>query len=250
MSPIGSKFDPLVDAYDTARPTYPDRLYELIEEMCRPLDGATVVEVGAGTGIATRGLTGRGARVLATDVSLAMLGRLRRHSPEQAAVVASGERLPVRDGAADLVCAAQAWHWLDNDVAAAEAVRVLRPGGHLALWWNNVVADGLDWFDAQQDRIEVMNPTYTRGYRLRPVPDPLEATGRFDRVDVVTASWSRALPIETYLTWLRSKSYVAAMGPRVEEFIEAERASLLAAFPDGTIVEPFAVRLTVAHRRG
>jgi SAM-dependent methyltransferase len=247
VTPAGSRFDPIVDAYDAARPTYPAATYDAIEEHVGPLRDRLVVEIGAGTGIATRALRERGANVVATDLSTVMLERLRTHSVDQPVVVGHGERLPIHDRVADLVCAAQAWHWLDDAKAAAEAIRVLRPGRCLAVWWNNVVADGLDWFDAQQARLEAMSPGYTRGYRTRPLPDPLESLGVFAAVDVVTIPWARPLPIDTYLVWLHSKSYVAAIGDRLDEFIDAERSSLLSAFPDGVVVEPFEVRLVIAR---
>ncbi len=58
--------------------------------------------------------------------------------------------------------------------------------------------------------------------------------------------WIRVLPLEDYLVWMRSKSYVGAIEPwALEEFMAAERESLLAAFPDGQIVEPFVTELYV-----
>ena len=92
-----------------------------------------------------------------------------------------------------------------------------------------------------------MNPDYAETYRDRDDPDPIEATGLFAHVDQVHLSWSRRLPLEDYLVWLHSKSYVAALGEREAEFIEAERASLSAAFPDGVVDEPFTVELVMAH---
>lgn len=237
-----SLFDPLVDAYDAARPPYPDALYDALPH----LSGAFVVEVGAGTGIATRGLLARGARVLACDLGPAMLRRLVDRTPAfAAAVVADGARLPVRDGVADLVCYAQAWHWMDAAVAAPEARRVLRPGGALACWWNDVDAADTTWWRNQQDRLETWNEAYTRGYRDTDFAAALASY--FADVTTVEFRWTRTLDRDTYITWLRSKSYVAALGDRLEEFLAAERASLAAAFPDGDVREPFRTRLVLAQ---
>jgi len=105
-----SVFDPLVDAYDAGRPSYPDQLYDDLERLTRPLAGTGVVEVGAGTGIATRALEARGARVVALDLGAAMLRRLRERNGRTPVVVADAHALPLGDGVADLVCYAQAWH--------------------------------------------------------------------------------------------------------------------------------------------
>jgi SAM-dependent methyltransferase len=245
MSPAGSIFDPLVDAYDAARPSYPNELYDAVERLTRPLPGARVVEIGAGTGIATSGLRGRGADVLAVDIGPGMLRRLRERIPDQPAVIARGEQLPVRDEYADLVCAAQAWHWVHPEQGPLEVRRVLRPGGALAVWWNNVCAQGQRWHEEQQDRLEAMSPGYTRAYRDPPMEAPF--TPYFEEVDVVSLHWERTIGIDDYVTWLRSKSYVAAIGDRLQEFLAAERVSMLQAFPDGLITEPFEVRLIVAR---
>ncbi|WP_045877377.1 class I SAM-dependent methyltransferase [Pseudofrankia sp. DC12] len=242
-----SLFDPLVDAYDAARPTYPDTLFDDLERLAgRPIAGTDVVEVGAGTGIATRGLLDRGARVVPFDIGASMLGRLRERTPGIPAALGDGEALPLRAGVADLVCYAQAWHWMRVPAAAAEAARVLRPGGALAVWWNDVDAEDERWWQRQQDRLEAMSPGYTRGYRTRPYADELRWTGQFADVVTLAGRWVRRLDLETYLTWLRSKSYVAAIGDREQDFLEAERRSMLRAFPDGVIKEPFRTLLVVA----
>ena len=53
--------------------------------------------------------------------------------------------------------------------------------------------------------------------------------------------------LDRYETWLRSKSFVAAIGDRLEDFLAAERRSLLRSFPDGRIIEPFRTILVVAR---
>jgi SAM-dependent methyltransferase len=243
-----SIFDPLVDFYDAARPTYPDRLFADLERLTGPLAGAAVVDVGAGTGIATRQLVARGADVIAVELGEAMARRLAARTPGVFAVVrGDGEALPIASGVADLVCYAQAWHWMDVPVAAAEAARVLAPGGSLAVWWNEVDAPEARWWRSQQARLEAMSPGYDRGYRARPWADELRWTGRFADVVTLTGRWERVVDVETYLTLLRSKSYVAAIGDRLGDFLASERDSLLHAFPAGEVVEPFRTVLVVAR---
>lgn len=115
-------FESLVDDYEAARPRYPTALYDRLAATGR------VLELGAGTGIATRELA-RTADVVATDLGPRMLGRLHEIVPAVPAVVARAEALPFADASFDLVCGAQMWHWVDVPLAAAEVARVLRPGG-------------------------------------------------------------------------------------------------------------------------
>jgi SAM-dependent methyltransferase len=232
-------FEDLVDHYDAARPSYPMSLYDALPD----LSGA-VLELGAGTGIATRELEKRAGSLVSTDLGPKMLARLHERSPSVPVVVSRAEALPFADDAFDVVCGAQMWHWVDPAVAAREVGRVLRPGGALAVWWNEVAADGLPWWDAQQDRIEAGNARYTRGYRARDYG--VELAPHFASVQHWSTGWERTLDWPTYERWLRSKSYVQAMDD-VEAFVAAERASLHTHFPDGRIVEPFTVSLWIAR---
>jgi len=226
-------FEALVEDYDAARPSYPEALYDALP----PLSGTRVLELGAGKQLP--GLLARGARLVSTDRGPNMLGRLHRCFPDVPVAVARAEQLPFAAGGFDGVCGAQMWHWVDAPLAAREVARVLRPGGWLALWWNDVLADGEPWYDAQQDRLEAASVTgYRRDYRTTDFTPALREV--FSSVQQWSGTWRRTLSWELYERWLRSKSYVAAL-PDPEAFLAAERASMGAAFPDGRIVEPFRV---------
>jgi SAM-dependent methyltransferase len=232
-------FEELVDHYDAARPSYPSSLYDAL-----PALSGSVLELGAGTGIATRELEQRAGSLVSTDLGPKMLGRLHERSPSVPVVVSRAEQLPFADASFDVVCGAQMWHWVDTAAASMEVRRVLRAGGALAVWWNEVAADGLVWWDAQQDRLEAGNPRYRRTYRKRDYG--AELAPYFASVQHWTTTWERTLDWPTYESWLRSKSYVQAMDD-VEAFVAAERSSLNDAFADGRIVEPFSVTLWIAR---
>jgi ubiquinone/menaquinone biosynthesis C-methylase UbiE len=149
VTSIGRGFDSVADLYDEVRPHYPDELYDAIDSVVA-LDGAAVLDLAAGTGIATRVLQSRGARVVALEPGEPMLRRLYAISPRTSCVVARAEQIPLRDDSFDLVTCATAWHWVDPSATVSQLRRVLRPAGHLALWWaNNRWDDGIDWEVAQ-----------------------------------------------------------------------------------------------------
>ena len=223
-------FEALVDDYDAARPTYPRALYDALPPL------GDCLELGAGTGLATTGLVADS--LVVTDLGPNMLQRgMGKH--DHPGVVCRAEQLPFAAASFDTVCGAQMWHWVDRPAGPLEVRRVLRPGGHLLLWWNEVRAEG-DWWDRQQDRLEAGNPLYTRGYREVDYGDQLGDW--FDVLPVVEVEWSRTLTPELYARWLRSKSYVQQL-PDPDGFVRECLADLAEEFPDGGIVEPFVTRL-------
>ena len=232
MSHPGSPtaFEALVDDYDAARPTYPRALYDALPRL------GDCLELGAGTGLATTGLVADS--LVVTDLGPNMLRRgMSKHG--HPGVVCRAEQLPFASSSFDSVCGAQMWHWVDKALAPQEVHRVLRPGGHLLLWWNEVRVEG-DWWDRQQDRLEAGNPSYTRGYRE--VDYGAQLGHLFDVLPVVEVEWSRTLTPGLYARWLRSKSYVQEL-PDTDGFVADCLADLAEAFPDGGIVEPFVTRL-------
>jgi SAM-dependent methyltransferase len=241
----------MVDAYDQARPGYPEALFDALAVATRPLAGAVVLEGGAGTGLATAALTGRGARVVAFDVGERMLQRTARRAPAAALVVADGNALPFAAACADLLCFAQAWHWLDLDGHAQdEAARVLRPGGWWAGWWSHPRADGEDWFDRYQSRLEEACSGYGRAQRDVDWGHTLLEDERFEpaRKDVV--AWTRRVDVATWLVDEQSKSYVAALDAADRDALLRElREVLRRRFPTGELAVPYETWLWTARLR-
>ena len=92
--------------------------------------------MAAGTGKLTRALVAAGAACVAAEPSASMRAAFARAVPGVAQVGADAEHLPFADGSFDAVTVAQAFHWFATAEALAEFARVLRPGGGLALIWN------------------------------------------------------------------------------------------------------------------
>jgi ubiquinone/menaquinone biosynthesis C-methylase UbiE len=147
-------FDGVASDYDAYRPDYPAQLFDALESaMGQPLLWSQVCDVGAGTGISSRALAGRGATVTAVDPGEGVLRVLKSRSTSRVRpVVGDGNALPLAGGQFDLVSYAQSFHWTEPELAAAEAFRVLKPGGVLALWWNRHDLS-VPWFAGHQERL-------------------------------------------------------------------------------------------------
>jgi len=95
--------------------------------------GTAVLDAGSGPGDLAIAAAGRGATVVAADLSARMLERVRERAPEIATLHVDGTGLPLDDGAVDAVVAGFLLNHVDDARATlAELRRVLRPGGRLA----------------------------------------------------------------------------------------------------------------------
>ncbi|MFJ4780967.1 class I SAM-dependent methyltransferase [Streptomyces sp. NPDC088762] len=240
MTTRARSFDAAAALYQAYRPGYPPELFDAVEALAgRPLAGARVADVGAGTGIATALLRARGAEVLAVEPGDGMAAEFRRAHPGIPIVRGDGDRLPLASGAFDLLTYAQAWHWTDPARAVPEARRVVRPGGALALWWNDLDTS-VPWVAEQDERIRAVVAEI--GLPPRETTDGLDITGRRE------VRWSRRIPLEAHLANQASHSAFLLLGEaRTREFTDAERDRLSALFPDGSVEEPYVVSLTVAR---
>ncbi len=227
-----ASFEEVAEEYDTGRPDYPEGLYDALG----PLAGQLVLDVGAGTGIATRQLLGRGASVSAVDPGRAVLARAAQRTAGLRAVVADGAMLPVRDGAVDLICFAQAWHWLDPATRCLEARRVLRKGGRWAGWWSHAWADDEPWFDGYWSLIEASCPGTHRGQRATDWGATVAESGLFDLGERVVVPWERRISVDGWMTDQASHSYVAALPePDRDRLLRSLRRVVDERFPAGAL---------------
>lgn len=117
--------------YERYRPDYPDRLVtEILDYAGRRL--RTALEIGAGTGKATRVFAAAGIDVLATDPDAAMLDELRRHVPADVRTLQASFEDLVGSGTYDLVFAAAAMHWTDPADRWARVASLLEADGVFA----------------------------------------------------------------------------------------------------------------------
>jgi SAM-dependent methyltransferase len=124
-------FSPQAVDYARFRPVYPEALFAWLASQAPARELA--IDVGAGNGQASVALAAHFQRVLAIEPSAAQ--RANAAGVDRVEVRAgSAEATGASDGSADLVVAAQAFHWFRPEPFYAEVRRVLRPRGCLALW--------------------------------------------------------------------------------------------------------------------
>lgn len=142
MTERALSFGAVASRYERFRPGYPDELVdEVLAFAGRPV--RTALEIGAGTGKATRAFAGRGIAVTATDPDPAMLIELRRHVPATVTTVTAAFEDLQLDRVYDLVFAAASLHWTRPEQRWPRVAALLEPNGVFASFGGRAhLADG------------------------------------------------------------------------------------------------------------
>ncbi|MDX3078046.1 class I SAM-dependent methyltransferase [Streptomyces sp. NPDC088354] len=214
--------------YERSRPSYPmAALAELAEALALEA-GRTVIDLGAGTGKFTRLLALTGAEVVAVEPVAEMRDRLAGlRLPKVRVTAGTAESTGLPDGCADVVVAAQSWHWFQEDEALAEVERLLRPGGSLALVWNTYDTS-VPWVRDYQDIVFRLAP--------RDLPSPLDGGWRKAFADregwsqVYERHWPNpySTTVSDVVERMTSSSHIAVMDPAEQERVRAEVEAVLA----------------------
>lgn len=144
--------------YDRYRPAPPPRALDWLI----PPGARAILDLAAGTGIVTRELIGRAARVVAVEPDERMRAVLAAGCPEAEVLAGRGEDIPLPAASVDAVVVSAAWHWLDPGRAVPEITRVLRPGGRLGVTWVSrddrvpwvAEFNAFAWESREADRVE------------------------------------------------------------------------------------------------
>jgi SAM-dependent methyltransferase len=126
-------FGSVASDYDRYRPPPPPQALDWLI----PRDARAILDLAAGTGVVTRELVGRAARVVAVEPDERMRAVLAARCPEAEVLEGRGEDIPLPDASVDAVVISAAWHWLDPERAVPEITRLLRAGGTLGVIWTS-----------------------------------------------------------------------------------------------------------------
>ncbi len=166
-------------AYDEARPGYPAWVFDDIDQE-RALAGASVLEIGPGTGQASRELIRRGAAQLTlvepdTRLHPVLESGLNGTNVEVLGTRFEDEGLPLRHY--DVIVAATSFHWLDQASALALTRSLLAGGVVAALAWNTFQALGAT--DSFHDAtVHILAPLSRGPSETKRLPFPLDDSAR------------------------------------------------------------------------
>lgn len=238
----GLRFGGVAEQYDLFRPAPPIAVGAVLGD----LDGADVLEVGAGTGKWTRLLLELGAVVTVVEPDDDMRAVLERRSPEVRTLKGAAESLPVNDASFDAVLVSSAWHWFEQPAATNEMARVLRDRGSLFVLWNGFSRE-VPWLVELTALRETPDDPRKRprGWRAE-----FDSESPFDiEADVeVDWMWTRSIDEIVSLFGTYSGAIIKSEEDRHQMEIDV-RDRLEAVAVDGVVEVPMTVRGTIARRR-
>ncbi|WP_112245539.1 class I SAM-dependent methyltransferase [Kribbella monticola] len=238
------------ELYDRVRPTYPPALYDELAALVgnRP----RVLEIGCGTGQATRPMLERGWSVKAVELSPELSRVARAKLPELEVITADFDTWPLPAERFDMVLSATAFHWLDPQTRMSRAADLLRPGGVLAVVSTHHVAGGSEqlWSDVQDCYRRFTTDADESG-----LPDPasvpddpseFDASGRFGPVTFRRFTWEATYTTAQYLDLLSSYSGHRALTTRARDGLYECIGALIEA-AGGSITKSYLTQLSAAN---
>ncbi|KAK3755038.1 hypothetical protein RRG08_039317 [Elysia crispata] len=238
MSNIVDKTKMYVDmeqskAYSESRPRYTDKLFKTIADYCKETnpDLDLAVDVGCGPGMSTIGFTKYFKKVIGVDVSETQIACAPKNIPNCEFKVGYSDKLPfIESGSADLFCCGASFHWMPQEETFAEADRILRPGGSIAIFDHVVPSSDIPEVQACFEKYwKKLFPFY-----------PKEATHAIDGFHDLK------MP---YPGWIRNDEITLSMKYTVQQYVDFMKSTWVCrayrdAYPDDDILTNLARELT------
>jgi SAM-dependent methyltransferase len=218
--------------YVAARPSYPAAAIDVLFAGLGDPAEVLVADLGAGTGISSRLLAERGARVLAIEPNAAMRAAAEPHARVEW-IAGTAEHTGLGEATVDLVTAFQAFHWFEPHAALREMVRVLRPGGRAAIVYN------------ERDEDDAFTRDYGAIVRRYATDDTearrVQARAGFAAIEAWQSPRQHVFPnahvldLNGVLARARSASYIPKEGPAAEAMFAEIRALVERYAADGHV---------------
>jgi ubiquinone/menaquinone biosynthesis C-methylase UbiE len=209
-------FDQIAGTYEASRPGYPDALVDDVVALAQVKPGEVVLEVGCGTGQATKSFAARGLQIVAIDPGPDMIRVAREALANFDQVdlsVSTFEDWPPGPTSVRLIIAAQSWHWVAPEVRFVKAAQVLSPNGSLAVFGHVPVGLPTSLCDAFKEislrHTGTLGPPPEAWYLPEgPFKGWFDASGLFGPVVHRCYPWTAPHTAASYVKLLRTRSDV------------------------------------------
>lgn len=214
-----NEFEDLAEKYDKFRPDYPDICYRMLQQYVdskqeNKVEGRICLDVGCGTGIATRKLYkffSKKNKIIGIEPCEDMIIEAKKRNKDDIKInyiKGRAEELDFNEGEVECIIAAQAIQWFDRKCFYKNAHKVLCKNGVLAIMENNRNWRENDFLNHYEELLEQYNPGYNRGYRDINFISEIGKTGLYcDRMSV-GCEWSKKMTFEEFFGMSSSSTKV------------------------------------------
>ena len=252
-------YDAAADSYDKGRPGYPEPLIEECVQLARLTPDSRILEIGCGSGQATRAFAARGFRITCLEPGSNLAKIAARNLSAFPKVVIREERFEdwqLEPESFDLVLAATSIHHVANGVRYLKSAKALKPGGFIAILGNHPGQDDpefrkeldrvyLQWHGADSARIFAK---WTLENRIGATQRQIEDSGQFGPVVICQHPWTVEYDAPRYMALLDSDSGRLEHPPEAQEGLKKDIADVIAQM-GGTVRRGYVAVLALAQRR-
>jgi SAM-dependent methyltransferase len=241
-------FGGVASLYDKTRPSYPPALIDTL----MAFSPRRVLDVGCGTGKASRLFVERGCDVLGIepDPSMAAIARSHGITVDEATFESwePGGRMY------DLIVSGQAWHWVNPELGVVKAASLLHPGGHLGVFWNRGRPDSAVEEALEEVYRRIAPEIADTNVAAKPSEEPHDRLREFAHGDLFSNIEARTYPWETSYDRTSWTEFVSTHSDHLR-LPESQRRALLDALGDaidalgGSMTYHYSTLLVLAKRR-
>ncbi len=234
--------------YNTTRQPYGNEVIDRVTNIFDMTQSRSILDIGCGTGIATRQLAARGFQLVGTDVDADMIEEARSVGQAGAYQVADASHLDFPDAEFDGAAAFGAFHWFSDETSVRSIQRVLRRGAAF------VVVNKNDVGDFRESIVEIVS-RHVALSNARPKLNyqpakTLDAFG-FDAVEEAVIPMIEHLSPSQTIAHVRSMRLWEEVPQALHDVIEVELRSYVIARLDalGTFQRPLTVALAWGRKQ-
>lgn len=135
-----TSFDKFARIYDDARPKYPSPMYMDIKEFCNISNETQLLEIGTGSGIATKEIAKLKPNIITIEPGKNLLEVARKNLsqyPNIEFICDTFENCEFEEKKFDIILSATTFHWLEKENKYYECYKYLKDNGFLVLFWNS-----------------------------------------------------------------------------------------------------------------
>jgi SAM-dependent methyltransferase len=252
--PFQSRFGKAALAYCTYRPGYSPELYEHILAALPAGARGRAMDLGAGTGQATRELAALFAEVIAVEPDPLMAEKLKEVEPRAIVRVTTAEECEQEPSSVDMVMAATALHWMDVPRAIENAERWLKPRGVLAICGGGLPRmPNAVWAVVKRDLLELWDAFRDPRLKRKDFPESIVRVAKeLEIVEEASISQMIEMTAHDFAGFWRSTSYASAYGRTLghdeEQYWRGLEERIHVAWPGEQIPIDFKIWLIVMRK--